>query len=470
MNDDLAALTLARAVALVRDRQVSPVELTEQALARVEAVEGSLNAFITVTGDSALEAAKEAEKAIAGGKVIGPLQGIPVAVKDLFDTAGVRTTSGSKILSDNVADADSGAVERLKAGGAVLVGKLNLHEFAFGATGVNPHYGPARNPWDTGRITGGSSSGSGASVAGGECLAALGTDTGGSIRIPASLCGITGLKPTFGRVTRRGVLPLSWSLDHVGPMARTAEDCAIVLQALAGHDPDDASSSREPVPDYVAGLQGGVKSLRVGVPREFFFDELDPEVEAAVRAAIEKFRELGGDVRDVSLPLIAEAPAAVTAIMLPEALAFHQRWLAERPDDYGEDVRFRLENGATFLAVHYVQAQRFREKIVAAWRDEVFDRVDVIATPTTMLPAPPIERGDLRTTFSLIRNTNPLNLLGVPAISAPCGFTASGLPIGLQLAGRWWDEGTVLRAVHAYQEATDWHTRRPTVAEGTSAS
>jgi aspartyl-tRNA(Asn)/glutamyl-tRNA(Gln) amidotransferase subunit A len=471
MSDErIVALSLTEVAGLVRSRELSPVQLTEASLERIDLVEGGLNSFITVMSEDAMSAAREAEAEIVRGEYRGSLHGIPVAVKDLFDTAGVRTTSGSKILADNVPDADSGAVERLKAAGAVLVGKLSLHEFAFGATGVNPHYGAARNPWDTGRITGGSSSGSGAAVAGGECFASLGTDTGGSIRIPASLCGITGLKPTFGRVTRRGVLPLSWSLDHVGPMARTAADCAAVLQALAGHDALDASSSPEAVPDYAAALDGGLKGVRVGVPGQFFFDDLDGEVETAVRAAVEVLRGLGAEVREVSLPLIAEAPVAVSAIMLPEALTFHQRWLAERPEDYGEDVRFRLENGATYLALHYVQAQRLREKIVAVWRDEVFDKVDLIATPTTMLPAPLIEQGDLRTTFSLIRNTNPLNLLGIPALSAPCGFTEAGLPIGLQLAGRWWDEATVLRAADAYQQATDWHTRRPavTVSQGSS--
>ena len=410
-----------------------------------------------------MESARTAEAEIAGGSYRGPLHGIPVAVKDLFDIAGVVTTAGSKFLVDNVAAVDSGPVERLNAAGAVILGKLNLHEFAYGATGVNPHYGAARNPWDTKRITGGSSSGSGASVAGRECYAALGTDTGGSIRIPASLCGITGLKPTFGRVSRRGVLPLSWSLDHVGPMARTAEDCALTLQALAGRDPLDASSADEPVPNYAAEIAGGVNGLRIGVPHEFFYDNVDLDVENAVREAIEALRGLGADVRDVTLPHIGEASAALTAIMLPEALAYHQRQLAERPEDYGADIRYRLELGATFTAVHYVQGQRFREMIVAAWRDEVFDKVDLLAMPTTLGAAVDIETGDLQATFKLIRNTNPLNLLGVPAISVPCGFTDNGLPIGLQLAGRWWDEATVLRAAHAYQRVTDWHSRHPSV-------
>jgi len=365
-----------------------------------------------------------------------------------------------KAISENVASEDAEATARLKAAGTVVLGKLNLHEFAFGATGVNPHYGAARNPWDLERITGGSSSGSGASVAAGECAAALGTDTGGSIRIPASLCGIVGLKPTYGRVSKRGVLPLSWSLDHVGPMTRTVEDAAIVLQAIAGRDADDASTVGEPVPDYMQMLRQGVQGLRIGIAKEFFFENLHPEVESAVRSAIGLLGEMGADLTEADVPLISEIPGGVTAIMLPEALAYHQKWMSERPDDYGDDVRYRLELGATFLAVHYVQAQRFREMAVAAWREEVFPKVDLIVTPTTPITARPIEEGDLQVTFNLIRFTNPLNFLGVPAISIPCGFTGEGLPVGLQLVGRWWDEASVLRAAYAYEQATDWHERR----------
>ena len=447
---ELARLSLAAASDLVRRRELSPPELTVACLQRIDQVEPRINAFITLMRDEALQAAKQAEAEIAAGNYRGPLHGIPVAVKDLFATAGVRTTAGSRILADNVPAEDSEPVARLKAAGAVILGKLNLHEFAFGATGVNPHYGLARNPWDTGRITGGSSSGAGAAVAAGECPAALGTDTGGSIRIPAALCGVVGLKPTFGRVSRRGVIPLSWALDHVGPLTRTVEDTAIVLGAIAGHDAGDPSSSAEPVPDYRAALGEGVHGLRVGVPREYFFDGVDAEVLEAVRAAIEVLRELGAVVREVSLPHIAEAQAAVTAIMLPEALAYHQRWLAERPQDYGEDIRRRLQLALPIPAVHYVQAQRLRELMAGEWRREVFDKVDILATPAAAVPAAPIEQGELQTTMSLVRFTNPFNLLGVPAVSVPCGFTRAGLPVGLQLAGRWFDEATVLRAAHAY--------------------
>jgi len=461
MTSDLTHLTIAQAADLVRQRQLSPVELTQACLARIEAVDSRLNSFITVTADEALAAAREAESAIAGGRYRGPLHGIPVALKDIFGLAGVRMTAASRILADNVSAEDAEATARLKAAGAVIIGKLNMHEFAFGATGINPHYGPAHNPWDTERITGGSSSGAGAAVAAGECAAALGTDTGGSIRIPASLCGVVGLKPTYGRVSRRGVLPLSWSLDHVGPLTRTVEDAAIVLQAIAGRDEGDASSSPAPVPDYRSALRDGLRGLRIGVPSHFFFDTLEPGVEEAVRRAIAALEGLGATLEEVSLPYMDELPGAVMAIMMPEALAYHQKWMAERPQDYGDDVRYRLELGATYLAVHYLQAQRLRELAVQAWRDRVFDKVDLLATPTTQCAATPIAQGDLQMTLSLIRLTNPINLLGLPAVSLPCGFTGQGLPAGLQLIGRWFDEATVLRAAHAYEQATDWHKRRP---------
>ena len=461
MTSDIQWLSIAEAAELIAARKLSPVELTEALLRRIEALEGRVNAFITVDGDAAMAAARTAADEITKGVARGPLHGVPVALKDIFGVAGVRMTAGSKILAESAASEDAEATARLKAAGAVILGKLNLHEFAFGATGVNPHYGPARNPWDLERITGGSSSGSGASVASGECPAALGTDTGGSIRIPASLCGIVGLKPTYGRVSKRGVLPLSWSLDHVGPMTRTVEDAGIILQAIAGRDDADASTRDEPLPDYNQTVRVGVQGLRIGVPKQFFFENVDAEVESAVRSALSLLEAMGAVIIEVDAPLISEIPGGVTAIMLPEALAYHQKWMTERPDDYGDDVRYRLELGATFLAVHYVQAQRRREMAVAAWRAEVFSKVEIIATPTTPITARLIEEGDLQVTFNLIRFTNPLNFLGVPAISVPCGFTGEGLPVGLQLAGRWWDEATVLRAAHTYEQATDWHQRRP---------
>ena len=459
---ELTRLSIAEAASLIQRKRLSPVELTEACLQRIGSVDARVQAFITVTREEALASAQKAARTIARGNYKGPLHGVPVALKDLFDTAGVRTTAGSKIMASRVPAEDAEATARLKAAGAVILGKLNMHEFAYGATGVNPHYGATHNPWDPTRISGGSSSGSGAAVGAGMALGALGTDTGGSVRIPSALCGITGLKPTYGRVSRRGVVPLSWALDHVGPMARSAADAALLLGVIAGHDPGDETSSEEPVPDYAKLLEErGLKGLRVGVPREYFFDNLDAEVAAAVRGAISTLEELGSQVSEVSLPHIDEAPAAVNAIMLPEALAYHRRWLAERPQDYGDDVRGRLEMGLLYPAVSYIEAQRLRSLIVEEWRESVFDQVDLLAVPTTPITAPSLEEADLQATLALVRFTNPFNLLGVPAVSVPCGLTSGGLPIGLQLVGRWFEEGTVLGAAHAYQQATDWHKRAP---------
>jgi aspartyl-tRNA(Asn)/glutamyl-tRNA(Gln) amidotransferase subunit A len=474
---EFTRLSITEAANLIREKKLSPVELTEACLQRISSLDARLRAFITVTSQEALATAQQAASAVAGGDYKGPLHGIPLALKDLFDTAGVRTTAGSRIMADRVPQEDADATARLKAAGAVILGKLNMHEFAYGATGVNPHYGAARNPWDPAHISGGSSSGSGVAVAAEMALGALGTDTGGSVRIPSSLCGITGLKPTYGRVSRRRVIPLSWALDHVGPMARNAADAAIILSAIAGHDTGDETSSEEPVPDYAKLLERrDIKGLRIGVPREYFFDNVDAEVAAAVRVAISTLEELGAQVSDVSLPHITEVPAAVNTIMVTEALAYHRRWLMERPQDYGDDVRQRLEMGLLYPAVSYIQAQRLRSLIVEEWRERVFDQVDLLAVPTTPVPAPSLEDADLQATLTLVRFTNPFNLVGVPAVSVPCGFTTgdpstslpgragrTGLPIGLQLVGRWFEEGTVLRAAHAYQQATDWHTRAPAV-------
>ena len=459
---ELTRLSIAEAADLIRTKKLSPVELTEACLQRIGSLDAPLQAFITVTREEALAAAQRAASAIARGNYTGPLHGIPLALKDLFDTAEVRTTAGSKIMAERVPAQDAEVTARLKAAGAVILGKLNMHEFAYGVTGVNPHYGATANPWDATCISGGSSSGSGAAVAAGMTMGALGTDTGGSVRIPSALCSITGLKPTYGRVSRRGVVPLSWALDHVGPMARSAADAALILKAIAGHDPGDETSSKEPIPEYAKLLERrSLEGLRVGVPREHFFDNVDAEVAAAVRGAISTLEHLGAQASEVSLPHIAEAPAAVNAIMLTEALACHRRWLAERPQDYGDDVRGRLEMGLLYPAVSYIEAQRLRTLIVEEWRERVFDRVDLLAVPTTPVPAPRLEEADLQITLTLVRFTNPFNLLDVPAVSLPCGFTSGGLPIGLQLVGRWFEEGTVLGAAHAYQQATDWHTRAP---------
>ncbi len=457
---ELCRLTLTEAARLIVTRQLSPVELTEACLERIEALNPLLNAFITVSAEQALQAARQAEAILSRGESGGPLHGIPLAVKDLVDMQGVPTTAGSRILVGHVATEDATVVARWRASGAVILGKLNLHEFALGATSVNPHYGPVRNPWDAERIAGGSSGGSGAAVAASLCLGALGTDTGGSIRIPASLCGIVGLKPTYGRVSRHKVIPLSWSLDHVGPLAKRVEDAALLLAAMAGPDRRDPATADVPVPDYLSALAGGVKGLRLGVSKDHLWQDTDPEVEAAVRRAIAVLAGLGAQVEEVSLPHTDVVGATVNAIMLPEALAYHRPWLRQRPEDYGRDVRLRLQMGALYQAVDYLDAQRTRALIVEAWNG-LLHQVDLLATPTTPIAATRIEDSDLSATLSLIRFTNPFNLAGLPAISVPCGFTAEGLPIGLQLVGRPWDEATVLRAAHAYQQATQWHKARP---------
>lgn len=460
---DFRWLTITEAAGLIQSRELSPVDLVEDALSRIKSLDKRLNAFITVMADQARAEAKAATDEIVKGNYRGPLHGIPVGLKDIFDVAGVPTSAASAVPREGVPDLDSECTRRLREAGAIVTGKLNLHEIALGATGSVSAYGPARNPWNTERITGGSSSGSGAAVASGELFAAMGTDTGGSIRIPAALCGIVGIKPTFGRVSRRGLMPLSWSLDHAGPLTRTVEDAAVVLQAIAGHDPGDPASSRELTSDYTAGLRDGVKGLRIGVDAKYFGGDLPEDVGSAYGDALKALEGLGGELVEIEPPHMDELPGAVASIMLPEAFAFHEPLLKKHADTYNEEVRYRLELGATYSAAQYVNGLRFREMVVEAWRNDIFSRVDVVATPSTMAAAEPIDAGDLSTTYSLIRFTNPFNLLGTPAISVPCGFTEDGLPLGLQLAGHWFDEATVLRAAFAYEQATDWHTRHPAI-------
>ena len=406
------------------------------------------------------------------GQPVGPLHGVPYALKDLYDTAGVRTTGGSRILAERVPARDATAVQRLAAAGAILLGKLNMVEFAYGPEGLNPHYGHTRNPWDRAvhRVTGGSSSGSGAAVAAGLAPGALGSDTGGSIRIPASLCGITGLKPTYGRVSRAGVLPLAWSMDHVGPMTRTAADSALMLGAMAGYDAADASTSVLPVPDYVSSLTGDVTGLRVGLLRGFFLEDAAPAVVAAVEAAAATLARAGAVVDEVNLERVQLVAAACTAIVGSEALAYHAEWLRTRAAEYDPEVARRLRLGAFIGGAHYVRAQRVRGLV----RDEIdaaLARRDVLLAPSTPIVAPAVgERqaapggGPADVRAALIRFTRPFNLSGHPACAVPCGFTDGGLPIGMQLVGRPFDEATVLRAADAFQRLTDFHARRPVLA------
>jgi aspartyl-tRNA(Asn)/glutamyl-tRNA(Gln) amidotransferase subunit A len=456
---------------MIASKAVSPVEVVRAHLDRIATLDPGLRSFITVCADAALDAARTAEAALMAGRPVGPLHGVPYALKDLYDTAGVRTTGGSRIFADRVPTADATVVRRLAEAGAIVLGKLNMVEFAYGPEGLNAHYGHARNPWDaaTHRMAGGSSSGSGVAVAAGLAPGALGSDTGGSIRIPASLCGITGLKPTYGRVSRAGVLPLAWSMDHVGPMTRTVADSALMLGAMAGYDPADPSTSVLPVPNYVAALTGDVKGLRVGLLRSAFLDGAAPAVRAAVEAAAATLAAAGAVVDEVKLERVGLAAAGSLAVVGVEALAYHAELLRTRAAEYDPDVARRLRVSAFIGGVHYVRAQQVRA-LVRDEVDAVLARRDVLLAPSTPIVAPALDErqamlgdgpADVRT--ALLRFTRPFNFSGHPACAVPCGFTEGGLPIGMQLVGRPFDEATVLRAADAFQRLTDFHTRRPVV-------
>jgi aspartyl-tRNA(Asn)/glutamyl-tRNA(Gln) amidotransferase subunit A len=458
-DDELHYATIRKLGTRFRQRTLSPVELATALLERVERLDKALHAFVTVTADRALADAKAAEAAFARGGSAHPLLGIPMAYKDLYATLGIATTAGSALLADWVPDSDATCVARLRQAGTVMLGKLITHEFAFGIQFPGHRFPPARNPWNPDHIPGGSSSGSGAALAAGLTIGSLGTDTGGSIRGPASFSGIVGLKPTYGRVSRAGVVTLSWTLDHAGPMARTVEDCAYLLQALAGHDPADPASSRVPVADYLAALVQDIRGLRVGVPRAYFFEGLEAEVEAAFERALETLRRLGATVQDVEIPSIQAAPAFMT-IMLSEAFAYHERDLRTQPERYGEVLREKLLAGALITGAEYTQAQRLRARLCADTA-EALRAVDVLAVPTTSAPAPAFATV-LDPDFPFARsNMAPFNMTGLPALALPCGFSTSGLPLSLQIAGRPFDEATVLRVGHAYEQATEWHMRRP---------
>ena len=457
---ELTDLTLQQASEMIRKKSVSPVELTRACLERIERLNPTLNAFITVTAEQALAQARVLEAEQRGGHWRGPLHGIPIALKDLFDTAGVRTTAASAVFADRVPGEDAEVVRRLKAVGAISLGKLNMHEFAYGDTSVPTHYGAVHNPWKLDHIAGGSSGGSGAAVAAGLCYGALGSDTGGSIREPAAFCSIVGLKPTYGRVSTRGVIPLSWSLDHVGPMCRTVADTALLLQPIAGYDPQDITSVDAPVPDYAAALRAKTTSLRLGIPRAIFYEQLHSEIEAAVTKALEVLRRLTAGLRDVEMPPLQTLP-----IVGAEAYAFHAPYLSKTPELYQSPTRQRLERGSQVTTAAYVQARRDLDRLRRAV-GSVFVGVDLLVTPTTPIPPLTIEeapRADMAPpgVNSLLRNTRPFDIYGLPTISVPCGFTRAGLPIGLQISGPRFGEGKVLALAHAYEQATDWHQRRP---------
>ncbi|HEY7294983.1 MAG TPA: amidase [Dehalococcoidia bacterium] len=467
---ELTTMTVAEAAAQIERRSLSPVELTRAYLERITRLNPAINAYVTVTAEQALAAAREAERQILAGEYRGPLHGVPFALKDIYDTAGVRTAAGSKILAERVPDTDATSTALFHMAGAVLLGKLNTHEFAFGVTTNNPHWGATRNPWGLEQIPGGSSGGSGAAVAADLAPIAMGSDTGGSIRIPASLCGTVGLKPTHGRISTAGIFPLSWSLDHAGPLTHTVEDAAIVLNALAGPDPLDTLTPPVPVQDYRTGLGGGVRGLRLGVPRAGFCEALEPDVARAFDAALDVLRGLGASIEDVTAPTLWATWEPGYNILYSEARHIHKQWLHERPGDYGKDVLTRLSERAELSADDLVAASRHQAAGMREASALLAERAALLL-PATRIAAPSInpqqtvvlDGKEVLARSVLTTNTIPFNVTGMPALSLPCGFTQAGLPIGLQIAGRRWDEATVLRIGHAYEQATDWHTRRPTL-------
>lgn len=457
---DFAQLGIADVVGLIRAGQLSPVELVQSCLDRIESLNPSLNVYLTVMVDEALAAAKAAEQAVTTGGALGPLHGIPVALKDNCEVAGVRLTGGTPFLRDNVATADAEIVSRLRQAGAVILGKLNMHEWAIGGTTRNPHYGPCHNPWDPTRIPGGSSGGSGAAVATDMALITVGTDTGGSVRIPAALNGICGLRPTMGRISNRGVIPVSWTFDTVGPLARRAEDVAQVLQVLAGYDPHDLTSIDRPVGDYLSGLNDGVKGWRIGLLGGHFQTEPQPAVVALIAQAARVFEELGAHVEERGLIGVEETIERASEMLLADAAAFHQARLAERADGFGSDVRTRLQIGAQVGGSQYAFARQEQRR----WQRQLkqtFERYDLLLAPTCGMPAPLIEESEgVQTTRLLTRFTYPFSLAQVPVLSVPCGFTEDSLPVGMQLIAPAWSEAAILRAARAYQQMTDWHLRR----------
>jgi aspartyl-tRNA(Asn)/glutamyl-tRNA(Gln) amidotransferase subunit A len=448
-------VTVKNAAELLRLKAVSPVELTRTFLERIEKYNSSINAFITVNGEQAMADARAMEAEQQRGQWRGPLHGIPIALKDNIDTAGIRTTAASELFKDRVPSADAEVARRLKAAGAILLGKLNMHEFAYGTTSTVTYFGAVHNPWARDHIVGGSSGGSAAAVAAGLCMAALGTDTAGSVRIPSSYCGVTGLKPTYGRVSIRGVIPLSWSLDHVGPICKTVEDAAILLSAIAGYDPLDPTTANMPVADYRMATKMPVSKIRLGVPRAPFFDMLDPEVEQSVNDAIEVLRKITAGIADVQFPTFPGSPL----ILGPEAYAYHAKWIVESPQLYQPQTRAILERSADTKAPAYAAAVHelgVERRQIAGF----FKNVDLLITPTMPNVAPTIEESGKRNSAS-VRNTSPFDVFGLPAISVPCGFNSAGMPIGLQISGAPFAESTVIALAHAYQQATSWHTRRP---------
>lgn len=454
---ELTALTIADAAELLSTKRISPSELTEAYLARIERLNPSINAYVLLTADRAREDARRATGEITAGHYCGPLHGIPIGLKDLYDTAGIRTSGGCKAYEDRVPEQDCTVARKLREAGSVLLGKLNTHELAYGTTTNNHWYGATHNPWDLDRIPGGSSGGSGAATIADMAAGTMGTDTGGSIRIPASLCGCVGFKPTYGRVSKAGVMMMSWQLDHPGPLTRTVRDAAIMLTAVQGYDPRDATTSRVGRVDYASAFEAGLQGLVVGVPRAYYWEGLDPEVAGACEAALRVFSENGATVRDVDVPSFAPQIRATFDMVRTEAIEFHAERLAANPEGFSPELQAIFAAGP-IGGLDYVKAQRGIYEFAQGVRTAL-EPVSVLVMPTTPAPASPIGGSG-----AAVQNTAPFNATGMPALSLPCGFTVGGLPVGLQIVGREFDEWTVIRAAHAYEQLTEWHKRRPALS------
>jgi aspartyl-tRNA(Asn)/glutamyl-tRNA(Gln) amidotransferase subunit A len=467
MSAEPALMSLTAVANAIAEKKLSSREVTESCLKRIALWQPKLNAFMAVEAEDALKAADAADAALAKGGAKGVLHGVPLAHKDMYYDKGKVVTCGSKIRRDFVATTTSTALQRLKDAGTVRLGSLQMVEFAFGPTGHNPHYGPVRNPWNVDHVTGGSSSGSGSAVGARLTFAALGSDTGGSIRMPAHFCGVTGLKTTVGRISRAGAMPLSWSLDTVGPLAQTVEDCALLVGLMAGADPEDPTALGLPVPDYMAAAKQPVKGLKIGVPTAFYVDDLDPEVARVLDETLAVLRKEGAEIVKVELPDQRQLTAACQLVLATEAASLHKRWMIERPQDYGAQVLMRLQNGLAIPAVSYLEAMRWRGPALAAYLAAV-EGTDAVIAPVAPMPAPTIAESDVGNSLDaeaviqrITRFTRPINYLGLPSLSIPTGFTKSGLPVGMQIVGRSFDEAMLVRIGAAFQRATDFHQRVP---------
>jgi aspartyl-tRNA(Asn)/glutamyl-tRNA(Gln) amidotransferase subunit A len=457
--DNHHTLTITAALDSLREQKITPQILSEACLRQIERLNPTLNAFITVCDPPATnQPSTEIPSALANA-----LGGIPLAIKDLFNTAGIRTTVGSVFFSDNISTEDAFVVEKVKQAGATIIGKTNTHEIALGVTGNNPHYGTARNPWNIERIPGGSSSGSAIAVATGMALGALGTDTGGSIRIPASLCGVVGFKPTYGRVSLRGVFPLSWNLDHVGPLTKSVDDAALMMQVISAYDPGDPASIRMLAGDYSRHLVDDIGGKKFAVGIGDYVENADAEVLGAVREAANVFASMGCKLQEVNVDWLQEAALANKTMTQADGAAVHRNRLKEHPEMFGDDIRRRLEDGAKTSSTEYILARRIQAEVKK--RCELFfESHDFLILPSTPIPAPTIKGHDaVEQAGRLTRFTSPFNLTGLPAISIPCGFSSEGLPIGLQIVSRAWADAKVLNAAYAYEQATQWHKQRPRI-------